>query len=122
MPGEFWSSLDGRLKPGLQIVVSLPLEIFSWVPAGPPVTSVSVQPQRRAHRQASAPPGGASTADGQSTGQAQAGEGKADQMAEAGALLRRRRSSGTLTMEGRPASSSPPGSDNGDVQAENEGP
>ncbi len=121
VPGEFWSSLDGRLKPGLQIVVSLPLEIFSWVPAGPPVTSVSVEPQRRAHRQASAPAGGASTGDGPSTGQAEDGEGKADQVAAAGPLLRRRRSSGTLTMEGRPASSSPEGSDNGGAQAENEG-
>ncbi len=44
--GEFWSSLDGRLKPGLQLVVSIPLDIFGWVAAGPPTASVGVAAQR----------------------------------------------------------------------------
>ena len=41
-PGEFWRSLDGRLKPGLQIVVSLPLDVFAWVETAPQATAVSL--------------------------------------------------------------------------------
>lgn len=41
-PGEFWSALDGRLKPGLQLELSLPLDVFTWEQAGAPVESVVV--------------------------------------------------------------------------------
>ncbi len=81
--GEFWSSLDGRLKPGLQLVVSIPLDIFGWVAAGPPTASVGVAAQRM--RQ---PP---------------ADLGKARPTSVYEPALRRRRSSGALTMEGRPS-------------------
>lgn len=42
VPGDFWSALDGRLKPGLQVQVTLPVEVFAWKPAAPPAESVGV--------------------------------------------------------------------------------
>lgn len=97
--GEFWSSLDGRLKPGLQLVVSIPLDIFGWVAAGPPTRSVGVAAQRM----------GPALPDLGTAGRGggpKIGVGNGSEPA-----LRRRRSSGALTMEGRtstgPASSEP---------------
>jgi Pvc16 N-terminal domain len=91
--GEFWSSLDGRLKPGLQLVVSIPLDIFGWVAAGPPTTSVGVAPKRMGH---TVPDLGKATPRAGGPGDAAPGCETA---------LRRRRSSGTLTMEGRSSDS-----------------
>lgn len=34
-PGEFWSALDGRLKPGIELDVGVSVEIYPWVPAAP---------------------------------------------------------------------------------------
>jgi hypothetical protein len=77
VPGDFWSALDGRLKPGLQLEVSLPIEVFAWVEAAPAVEVVAgaVGPLREA------PP-------------AQAGPSDAP-------MVRRFRSSGAVVMEGR---------------------
>ena len=94
--GEFWSSLDGRLKPGLQVVVSIPLDIFGWVAAGPPTASVGVAAQRM--RQ---PPPDL---------------GKARPTSVYEPALRRRRSSGALTMEGR-SSNQHESSDQQDTQS-----
>jgi hypothetical protein len=80
VPAEFWSSLDGRLKPGLQVVVTLPVSVFHWVPAGPPATAVSLGVGKVANGAAPSVEAGAGTA---------------------GPLLRRRRKGGTLTMEGK---------------------
>ena len=93
--GEFWSSLDGRLKPGLQLVVSIPLDIFGWVPAGPPTSSVGVAAQRMKQ-----PP--------------DLGKARTTSVYEPG--LRRRRSSGALTMEGR-SSNQHESSDQQDTQS-----
>ncbi len=93
--GEFWSSLDGRLKPGLQLVVSIPLDIFGWVPAGPPTSSVGVAAQRMKQ-----PPD----------------LGKAPTTSVYEPALRRRRSSGALTMEGR-SSNQHESSDQQDTQS-----
>jgi hypothetical protein len=97
--GEFWSSLDGRLKPGLQLVVSLPLDIFGWVAAGPPTRSVGVAAQRMGPTLPDL--GTAGRGGGSKTGVGNGAE----------PALRRRRSSGALTMEGRtstePASTEP---------------
>jgi Pvc16 N-terminal domain len=93
--GEFWSSLDGRLKPGLQLVVSIPLDIFGWVPAGPPTASVGVAAQRMKQ-----PP--------------DFGKGRPTSVYEP--ALRRRRSSGALTMEGR-SSNQHESSDQQDTQS-----
>lgn len=41
-PGEFWSALDGRLKPGLELELSLPLDVFQWQPTAVPAASVAV--------------------------------------------------------------------------------
>ena len=84
VPGEFWSSLDGQLKPGLQVVVTLPVAVFEWLPAGPQAQSVSVATKPLP------PHGGAGAPDG------------ANRETNDLPLLRRRRSNGALTMEGRP--------------------
>lgn len=105
--GEFWSSLDGQLKPGLQLVVSLPLDIFGWVAAGPPARSVGLSAQRM-EPPAPNPAGGGPLAGGPRSG---GRNGK-----PAGAFepaLRRRRSSGALTMEGRSTNPAGPASSSG---------
>jgi hypothetical protein len=89
VPGEFWSSLDGRLKPGLQVVVTLPVGVFDWLPAGPPATAIAVGTQRMGN-------------GAQATGTERVAP-------EDEPVLRRRRSSGVLTMEGRPFTAAPAG-------------
>lgn len=42
VPGEFWSALDGRLKPGLQLQVALPVEVFAWQSAAAPAEQVQL--------------------------------------------------------------------------------
>ncbi|HTT92323.1 MAG TPA: DUF4255 domain-containing protein [Acidimicrobiales bacterium] len=99
--GEFWSSLDGRLKPGLQLVVTVPLDIFSWIAAGPPAQSVGVAAQRMGQTPRDVGTFGPRPA-GRPTGPATTGAPQTP--AAPGTYepsLRRRRSSGTLTMEGR---------------------
>jgi hypothetical protein len=82
-PGEFWSAIDGRLKPGIEVEVTLPLDVFSWEPAAPPAESVIVDVRRT-------PPPPTPTSE-----------------VAQGGPLRRRRAGGTLVMEGRPADPSP---------------
>lgn len=80
-PGEFWSALDGRLKPGLELELSLPFEVFAWQPTAVPTESIGVG----LGSMAAAPRVAADT----------------------GPLLRRRRVNGALLMEGRAADSLP---------------
>jgi hypothetical protein len=47
-PGDFWSALDGRLKPGLEVELAIPIEAFDWVAAGPPTDAVSIGVRRMA--------------------------------------------------------------------------
>jgi hypothetical protein len=101
VPGEFWSSLDGRLKPGLQMVVTLPVAVFEWVPAGPPATSLSVGTTRLGGN--GSPAGGAAAKGGADGTGAAPGAPEPD----GDPPLRRRRSSGVLTMEGRVAGQQP---------------
>jgi len=136
VPGEFWSSLDGRLKPGLQVVVSLPLEIFEWAPAGPPVGTVGVVSRRVLQPPAPSVGGwpGRPLADTASAGAGAGRErpdggasGEEDQrnkapVTEPEPVFRRRRSSGMLTMEGRPASSAPADAEDSSTPADNEAP
>ena len=42
VPGEFWSALGGRLKPGLQLKVTVPVPVHEWVPTTPPPTSIEL--------------------------------------------------------------------------------
>ena len=112
VPGDFWSALDGRLKPGLQVQVSLPVEVFAWQPTAPPAEQVQLSVDRRAHaatatkgrpatrgRSAVSPPAGA------------APKGAApvpDETPEVTELTRRRRN-GALVMEARaPRKPTPP--------------
>jgi hypothetical protein len=80
-PGEFWSALDGRLKPGLELELSLPLDVFRWERTAVPTESVGV---------ALGPMPGGPPAE-----------------AESPPMLQRRRVNGALVMEGRAASSRP---------------
>ena len=78
VPSDFWSALDGRLKPGLQLEVSVPVEVFEWQSTATQADTVSVEAGRIAAptpaRPLSDPP-----------------------------ALRRRRANGALVMEGKPA-------------------
>jgi hypothetical protein len=49
-PGDLWSSLDGRLKPGLEIEVTVPVVSQPWRLAPPPVERIAglVAPQPEA--------------------------------------------------------------------------
>ena len=76
-PGEFWSALDGRLKPGLELELSLPVDVFTWTPAAPLAQSVTIN---TGSLSGETPPG-------------------ADE-----ATLVRRRVNGAMVMEGRAAS------------------
>lgn len=86
MPGEFWSALGGRLKPGLQLKVTVPVPVHEWTPAAarPTTIEIGVDP--------SGPPSPAPAA-------AKGGWGPP----EPGGTPRRRRRSGLVTSEGRPA-------------------
>lgn len=83
MPGEFWSALGGRLKPGLQLRVTVPLPVFQWTPAAVPPESIDVgmEPMASAPAQRTAPAARWAPADGTTP--------------------RRIRRSGVVTSEGR---------------------
>lgn len=81
VPGEFWSALDGRLKPGIQLVLSLPFDVFTWSATATPAESVGAGLGRMPPR----PPARAGT--GPNVGPV--------------VSLSRRRINGTLVMEGR---------------------
>ena len=50
-PGDFSSTLDGQLKPGLEVRVTIEVDAFNWVEAGPPTSDIeyglSRLPERR---------------------------------------------------------------------------
>ena len=87
VPNEFWSSLDGRMKPGLQVEVSVPLEVFSWTATATRAEEIGVRTGRVAPV-----PGAGSAGDTRQP-----------------PPMRRRRAGGALVMEGRPGSSEPEG-------------
>lgn len=76
-PGEFWSALDGRLRPGVQVEVTVPFEVFGWETLAAPPASVVASAGR-------VPATPTSPAEGPS------------------APLSRRRANGAMVMEGRP--------------------
>lgn len=76
--GDFWSALDGRLKPGVPVEVSLPVEVFEWQGTATRAASLTL-----------------------STGSLPRKGDAVD--AGPGPELRRRRANGALVMEGRPA-------------------
>ena len=43
-PGEYWSSLDGQLKPSLELTVAIQVDAGGWQQAGPPVSSLVISP------------------------------------------------------------------------------
>jgi hypothetical protein len=104
VPGDFWSALDGRLKPGLQLQVALPIEVFAWEPTATPADQVelTVGPHERSGQLAANAAGrrrrpGAAPA-GAGPGQpGQPSDGDADAVAST-----RRRRNGALVMETRP--------------------
>ncbi|MDP9074097.1 MAG: DUF4255 domain-containing protein [Actinomycetota bacterium] len=80
-PGEFWSALDGRLKPGLEIELSLPLDVFTWAPTAPMADSINLSLDRLTASNVT----------------------QSDKVP-----LRRHRAGGALVMEGRPVDPSEP--------------
>jgi Pvc16 N-terminal domain len=40
---EFWSAIDGQLKPGLQVIVTAPIDAALMAPAGPPTKAVEIE-------------------------------------------------------------------------------
>lgn len=56
VPGEFWSALGGRLKPGLQLRLSVPVELYQWAPTAPVPDSVEVDVDPRPGRRIAAQP------------------------------------------------------------------
>jgi hypothetical protein len=79
IPGDFWSALDGRLKPAVLVEVSLPFEVFAWRPTATPAESVTLGSRSMA---------GAVHEPGRAQPQTPP--------------LRRRRANGALVMEGKP--------------------
>lgn len=59
VPGEFWSALGGRLKPGLQLKVTATLPVHAWQPAAAPPTSIDVGVEPKANSAAAATPASA---------------------------------------------------------------
>jgi hypothetical protein len=78
-PADFWSALDGRLKPGLQLAVTMPLDAFAWQPTATPADTVSVAAEQTKRPDPSTTPA------------------RQDEQP----VLRRRRANGALVMEGR---------------------
>jgi Pvc16 N-terminal domain len=91
IPGDFWSALDGRLKPGLQLQVTLPIEVFQWQLAARPPEGVDLDLQRTTP--GPAPSGGQRVTGTRRTPPRSAPEPEAPAV---------RRGSGSLVMEGRP--------------------
>ena len=86
MSPDFWSALDGRMKPGLQLELSLPIDAFQWRSASPPAAEIGLTVEPR-------PAPSVSTAP--------TGDTAAESPPAAGHPLRRHRSGGSLVMEGR---------------------
>lgn len=92
LPNEFWSSIGGALKPGLQVQVTVPIDVFAWRPAGPPAERIEV--------------GVIDTTSAPGSGT----EKKAEpETPETTVQYARRRSNGALVMEGKKLPSAPGG-------------
>jgi hypothetical protein len=98
LPGDFWSALDGRLKPGLQLQVALPVEVFAWQPtaARPGRIDLNVDDKAPARTVGRSPLGRPARR------RAGRDDAQGDDSAAEVELTRRRRSNGALVMEGRP--------------------
>jgi hypothetical protein len=88
MPGEFWSALEGRLRPGLQVQVALPVAVFEWQGTAKPAEQLDLAARP-------VPRGGARKTRLTAGAERDTGEGTGD------AGLTRRRRNGALVMEGR---------------------
>jgi Pvc16 N-terminal domain len=104
VPGDFWSALEGRLKPGLQLQVALPIEVFEWQPTARPAERFEITVDRHersgkvaANAAAGRAPGGAASSGPVTNDSTQS----PDPSAEIAEPTRRRRN-GALVMEARP--------------------
>ncbi|CAN5685261.1 DUF4255 domain-containing protein [soil metagenome] len=55
-PEEFWSSLDGQLKPSLGLTVVVSVDALPWIPAAAPPSSLTIDGRRHAPPPAPAGP------------------------------------------------------------------
>jgi hypothetical protein len=46
-PDSFWSSVDGKLKAGFEVEVTLPVDAFAWITTAPEVTEITGLVSRR---------------------------------------------------------------------------
>lgn len=46
-PDSFWGAIDGKLKTGIEIELTLPVDVFAWVPTAPEVTEITGNVSRR---------------------------------------------------------------------------
>jgi hypothetical protein len=76
-PGNFWSAIEGKMKPGLELALTLPVDAFAWEAAGPPTEGISLDLSPKPKQPAPDP-------------------------AMAKPPMRRTRQNGQLVMEGRP--------------------
>jgi hypothetical protein len=53
-PDSFWSSLDGKMKAGLEMELTLPVDAFAWMPTAPEVTEITGNVTRRPSKEAEA--------------------------------------------------------------------
>lgn len=125
LPNEFWSALGGSLKPGLQVQVTLPVEVFAWKATAAEAEQVSLTVVGKDHGSAGERDSGAGTGAGaggdgdRDTVRAAGRDSRAGGLAQSGttqsgttqghpaleeqAAFTRRRVNGALVMEGRGA-------------------
>lgn len=46
-PDSFWGAIDGKLKTGIEIELTLPVDVFAWVPTAPEVTEITGNVSRK---------------------------------------------------------------------------
>jgi hypothetical protein len=54
-PGDFASTLDGQLKPGIEVRVTVEVDAFGWTEAGPPTDAVEYGMNRLPERRTPSP-------------------------------------------------------------------
>jgi hypothetical protein len=58
-PDSFWGAIDGKLKTGIEIELTLPVDVFAWIPTAPEVTEITGNVTRRPEKEPEADPSGA---------------------------------------------------------------
>ncbi|MDQ1748199.1 MAG: hypothetical protein QOD07_2462 [Frankiaceae bacterium] len=46
-PDSFWGAIDGKLKTGIEVELTLPVDVFAWIATAPEVTEITGNVSRR---------------------------------------------------------------------------